>query len=68
MQMDGGKEVSLHKIYVSISVLNKTFANMRQEPMFRVLAHIWCLGVWCGLFGDMRLFEAGEAGFCVRLG
>ena len=24
MQMDGGIEVSLHKIYVSISVLNKT--------------------------------------------
>ena len=45
MQMDGGIEVSLHKIYVSISVLNKTFANMRQVPKFRVLAHIWCWGV-----------------------
>ena len=29
MQMDGGIEVSLHKIYVRVSILNKTFANMR---------------------------------------
>ena len=29
MQMDGGIEVSLYKIYVSVSILNKTFANMR---------------------------------------
>ena len=26
-----------------------------------MLAHIWCWGVWCGVFGDMRLFEAGKA-------
>ena len=37
MQMDGGIEVSLHKIYVNVSILNKTFANMRQVPKCRVL-------------------------------
>ena len=29
MQMDEGIEVNLHKIYVSVSILNKTFSNMR---------------------------------------
>ena len=33
-----------------------------------MLAHIWCRGVLCGVFGAMKLFEAGEAGFGFRLG
>ena len=56
MQMNGGI-VSLHKIYVSVSILNKTFANSTK---------VSCAGPHLVL--DMRLFEAGEAGFGVRLG
>ena len=50
MQMDGGIKVSLHKIYVSVSILNKTFVNMRvfkvscAGPYLVLRSLVWC--VW----------------------
>ena len=53
-------EVCLHKIDVSVSILNKTFANMRY-----ISTKVSCAGPHLVL--DMRLLEAGEGSFGVRL-
>ena len=48
MQMDGGIEVSLHKIFVSISVLNKTceYATSTKVSCSGPYLVLRCL-VWC---------------------